>query len=107
MTGRCRDEPLERVSRGVEGFCYPIPVRVTRAGLDVVEPPVGPEVMQHILGWLERGSVTDGRPDRRPDVRESEAILGNFIADFDFSQSPRPPMVLPVHPSTTLTARAG
>jgi len=47
--------------------------------------------------------ATDGRPDPRPDVRESEAILGNLVADFDFSQAPRPPLVLPVHPVTTLT----
>ena len=47
--------------------------------------------------------ATDGRPDPRPDVRENEKILGNLENDFDFSQSPRPPLVLPVHPETTLT----
>jgi len=47
--------------------------------------------------------ATDGRPDPRPDVRESEKILGNLINDFDFNQSPRSPVVLPVHPTTTLT----
>jgi hypothetical protein len=47
--------------------------------------------------------ATDGRPDPRPDVRENEKILGNLENDFDFSQSPRPPLVLPVHPKTTLT----
>jgi phospholipase C len=47
--------------------------------------------------------ATDGRPDPRPDVRENEKILGNLINDFDFNQSPRSPMVLPVHPATTLT----
>ena len=41
---------------------------------------------------------TDGRPDSRPDVRENMKILGNLAADFDFSQKPRPPLVLPVHP---------
>ncbi|HZU66589.1 MAG TPA: alkaline phosphatase family protein [Ktedonobacteraceae bacterium] len=41
---------------------------------------------------------TDGRPDPRPDVREDASILGNLLADFDFSQSPRPPMVLPTNP---------
>jgi phospholipase C len=53
---------------------------------------------------------TDGRPDPRPDVREDVKILGNLTADFDFSQSPRPPQLLPVHPTTTLTgspARGG
>jgi len=42
---------------------------------------------------------TDGRPDPRPDVREDVSILGNLVNDFDFSQSPRPPVVLPIHPA--------
>jgi hypothetical protein len=42
---------------------------------------------------------TDGRPDPRPDVREDAKILGNLYADFDFSQSPRPPVLLPAHPA--------
>ncbi len=41
---------------------------------------------------------TDGRPDSRPDVRESLPILGNIVHDFDFSQPPRPPMILPPYP---------
>ena len=47
--------------------------------------------------------ATDGRPDPRPDVREDERILGNLLQDFDFGQTPRAPVVLAVHPSTTLT----
>ncbi|MGH7744716.1 MAG: alkaline phosphatase family protein [Candidatus Dormibacteria bacterium] len=46
---------------------------------------------------------TDGRPDPRPDVRENVSILGNLANDFDFNQPPRPPVVLPVQPRTTLT----
>jgi phospholipase C len=46
---------------------------------------------------------TDGRPDPRPDVRENLAILGDLTADFDFNQKPRSPVILPVHPHTTLT----
>jgi phospholipase C len=46
---------------------------------------------------------TDGRPDPRPDVRENVSVLGNLMSDFDFSQAPRAPVTLPVHPSTTLT----
>jgi phospholipase C len=42
---------------------------------------------------------TDGRPDPRPTVRENVPILGNLLNDFDFSQSPRPPVVLPLHPA--------
>jgi phospholipase C len=47
--------------------------------------------------------LTDGRPDPRPTVREDVPILGNLAADFDFNQAPRPPVLLPVHPVTTLT----
>ena len=47
---------------------------------------------------------TDGRPDPRPDVRENAAVLGDLSAEFDFTQTPRPPFLLPVHPTTTLTA---
>ena len=54
------------------------------------------------LGGQRLDPKTDGRPDSRPDVRENERILGNLLHDFDFSQSPRPPMVLPVHPKTDL-----
>jgi len=46
---------------------------------------------------------TDGRPDPRPTVREDVGILGNLVNDFDFSQSPRKPTPLAVHPKTTLT----
>jgi phospholipase C len=45
---------------------------------------------------------TDGRPDRRPDVREDDPRLGDLTRDFDFTQTPRPAFVLPVHPKTTL-----
>ncbi|MDQ1508213.1 MAG: large repetitive protein, partial [Actinomycetota bacterium] len=48
--------------------------------------------------------ATDGRPDPRPTVRENVAILGNLVSEFDFTQAPRAPLVLPVHPQTTLTA---
>ena len=41
---------------------------------------------------------TDGRPDSRPDVRENAPQLGDVINDFDFTQPPRPPLVLPTNP---------
>jgi phospholipase C len=41
---------------------------------------------------------TDGRPDPRPDVRERARILGDLRQDFDFSQAPRGPLLLPLHP---------
>ena len=41
---------------------------------------------------------TDGRPDSRPTVRENVPQLGDLLNDFDFSQSPSQPLVLPVNP---------
>ena len=38
--------------------------------------------------------LKDGRPDPRPDVREDAPILGDLRLDFDFSQSPAPPLIL-------------
>jgi phospholipase C len=55
------------------------------------------------LGGQRLDPATDGRPDPRPDVRENQKILGNLVAEFDFNQNPRPPVLLPVHPGTTLT----
>jgi phospholipase C len=52
------------------------------------------------LGSARLDPKTDGRPDRRPDVRENEPILGSLAADFDFSQNPRRPMLLPTNPPT-------
>jgi phospholipase C len=41
---------------------------------------------------------TDGRPDARPSVREALASLGDLRHDFDFSQKPRRPLILPLNP---------
>lgn len=50
------------------------------------------------LGGQRLDPSSDGRPDPRPDVRENAPQLGNLASDFDFSQPPRPAMLLPVHP---------
>jgi phospholipase C len=42
--------------------------------------------------------ATDGRPDPRPSVRETNPLLGNLRSDFDFTQRPRAKELLPVHP---------
>jgi len=42
---------------------------------------------------------TDGRPDKRPDVREEAPGLGNLEEDFEFEQAPRPPLILPTDPA--------
>ena len=52
------------------------------------------------LGGARLNPRTDGRPDPRPDVREDERVLGNLEDDFDFSQPPRPPILLPTNPPT-------
>jgi phosphoesterase family protein len=57
------------------------------------------------LGGARIDPTTDGRPDPRPDVRENAPILGNLARDFDFSQHPRAPTLLPVDPCTTLVER--
>jgi hypothetical protein len=58
------------------------------------------------LGGQRLDPKTDGRPDSRPDVRENAPQLGNLINDFDFSQSPLSPLILPLRPNSP-TADAG
>jgi phospholipase C len=55
------------------------------------------------LGGSRIDPKTDGRPDPRPDVRENARILGNLLSEFDFSRTPRRPVILPIHPRTDLT----
>ena len=52
------------------------------------------------LGGSRLNPKTDKRPDPRPDVRENEEILGNMVNDFNFSQTPRTPVLLPTNPPT-------
>jgi phospholipase C len=52
------------------------------------------------LGGARLDPRTDGRPDHRPDVRENSPVLGNLISDFNFSQAPLPPLLLPTNPPT-------
>ncbi|HEV2403193.1 MAG TPA: alkaline phosphatase family protein [Candidatus Saccharimonadales bacterium] len=47
------------------------------------------------LGGQRLNPKTDGRPDPRLDVRESEPQLGNLVNDFDFNQVPRESLILP------------
>jgi phospholipase C len=42
--------------------------------------------------------LTDGRPDSRPTVREMWPQLGDLRNDFDFTQPPRPPLILDPRP---------
>jgi plastocyanin len=50
------------------------------------------------LGGHRLDPATDARPDARPTVREDASVLGDLRSDFDFSQEPRPPLVLDVYP---------
>jgi phospholipase C len=49
--------------------------------------------------------ATDGRPDPRPDVRENAPQLGDLTADFNFSQTPKPPLILAEHPAPGTASR--
>lgn len=51
------------------------------------------------LGGARLDPKTDGRPDRRPKVRENARILGNLRRDFNFSQPPRAPLILQPYPA--------
>jgi phospholipase C len=52
------------------------------------------------LGGARLNPKTDHRPDPRPGVREDQPLLGNLVQDFNFSQAPRPPVLLPTNPPT-------
>jgi phospholipase C len=51
------------------------------------------------LGGQRLDPKTDGRPDPRPTVRENAPVLGDITQAFDFSQPPRPPLLLNPHPT--------
>src|SRR6202035_1490546 len=50
------------------------------------------------LAGARLNPATDGRPDKRPDVREEAPGLGSLANDFDFSQAPLPAVLLSPHP---------
>jgi phospholipase C len=52
-------------------------------------------IEDNFLGGQRLDPSSDGRPDPRPDVRENEPILGDLMNDFNFDQTPLPPVVLP------------
>jgi phospholipase C len=59
------------------------------------------------LGGQRLNPKNDGRPDPRLDVREKKKILGNLVKDFNFNQTPRKPVILPVHPKTDFRSPVG
>jgi phospholipase C len=57
-------------------------------------------VEDDFLGGVRLDPAKDGRPDPRPDVRESATELGDLTTDFDFGQSPQPPLILDTNPQS-------
>jgi phospholipase C len=51
-------------------------------------------IEDRFMGGQRLDPKTDGRPDSRPTVREDVKILGDLRKEFDFSQPPRPPLIL-------------
>jgi phospholipase C len=64
-------------------------------------------IEDRFLGGQRLDPRTDGRPDPRPNVRENVPQLGDLRAEFDFTQAPRPPHVLPLYPPNDLIEPAG
>ncbi|HEY2571220.1 MAG TPA: alkaline phosphatase family protein [Solirubrobacteraceae bacterium] len=56
-------------------------------------------IQDDFLSGARLNPATDGRADRRPDVREEAPGLGNIANDFNFSQQPRQPLLLYAHPA--------
>ncbi len=55
-------------------------------------------IEDRFLGGQRLDPQTDGRPDPRPMVREDVKALGDLRRSFDFSQPPRPPLILDPRP---------
>ncbi len=51
-------------------------------------------IEDRFLGGARLNPRTDGRPDPRPTVRENVRSLGSLVRDFNFTQPPRPPLIL-------------
>ena len=69
------------------------------------------------MGGARLDPVALGNPDARPSIRDSltevrfadghAEPVGDLMAEFDFTQAPRPPMVLSTRIPTTLVAQCG
>jgi phospholipase C len=55
-------------------------------------------IEDRFLGGERLDPATLGRPDSRPTVREEAEALGDLLAEFDFNQPPRPPLILEPYP---------
>jgi phospholipase C len=52
-------------------------------------------IEDNFLGGQRLDPSNDGRPDSRPDVRETNPALGDMMNDFNFNQSPSAPVLVP------------
>ncbi len=55
-------------------------------------------IEDRFLGGERLDPASLGRPDSRPVVREDLGVLGDLTAEFDFTQPPRPPLILDPRP---------
>jgi phospholipase C len=55
-------------------------------------------IEDRFLGGARLDPATDGWPDPRPAVREEVPALGDLAEEFDFTQEPIPPLILPPYP---------
>jgi phospholipase C len=58
-------------------------------------------VEDDFLGGARIDPATDTRPDLRVSVRENNPALGDLTRDFDFTQEPRSPLILPVYTNSS------
>ncbi len=59
------------------------------------------------LGGVRLDPQSDGRPDSRLSVRENAPVLGDLLEEFDFSQPPLLPLLLPEDPPPGPASIAG
>jgi phospholipase C len=97
-------------------YDHVVPPRVDKSGFGlrvpalVISPWARPGYIDHqtlsfdaytkfiedvFLGGERLDPETDGRPDARPSVRDGSPAVGDLMNDFDFSQIPRAPLILP------------
>jgi phospholipase C len=62
-------------------------------------------IEDRFLGSQRLDPLSDGWPDARPTIREDAPRLGDLALEFDFSQEPIPPLILPFWPDGAVRDR--
>jgi phospholipase C len=57
-------------------------------------------IEDRFMGGARIDPATDGWPDSRPTVRENASQLGDLYSEFDFNQTPIPPLILDPSPNS-------